>query len=187
MSDLRPPLTTTTSLKPAASVLAVAVVTLVLFTGINIITSRTTPTTTTPAIVVGALGLDATNTVAHACVSNDTPPRDIATSLIVPVRTSALGGVQLVNQGAGDFDCFRQLQTVTTQADLLGFYQAQLESRGWKLYSSAASAGSGHGAQLLFEHDGSDTFLWVLGITVSRQDHHTVSYRLRIYQANNGV
>ena len=187
MTTPQAPLTTTTSLKPAASVLGIAVATLVVFLSINLVTSQHTTTVTTVPVVVGTLQPDATNTALGPCLSPGQPPTDIASSIVIPAKTAAAGAATVANQGAGDYDCFRTLTTGARQSDVLGFFSAQLGARGWSLFSHAPSVGAGHGDQLLFQKNGSDTFLWIVGVTVLHHGTTSTTYTFRLYQGNNGV
>jgi hypothetical protein len=181
----RPPLTTTTSILPAMVVLAVAVGTLVLFTVLNLVTNtavRHAPTTV--PIVVGGLGTDATNPALAGCVRGGSPPPDIASALLLPVRTTPAGATRHPNSGAGDYDCLRTLATGANAGQVLGFYQAHLEALGWDLFSRGSSSG---GAQLLFQKAGSDTFYWVVGVTIDASRASGSTWTYRIYQNSSAI
>lgn len=182
----KPPLTTTTSIVPAATVLGIAVVMLAVFMGINLVTSQGVSTTTTIPIIVGGLGVDRTNAVLANCATPGTPPSNIVSGILVPAGTQSRGRVQLPISGAGDFDCFRPLVTATNASALLGFYKTQLEARGWSLFSSGSSNGS---PQYLFQKAGNDTFYWVIGVTVttSLSTSHSTAWTFRIYQNSESI
>lgn len=182
----RPPLTTTTSILPAMIVLGVAVATLVVFMAINLVADRGVTTTTTIPVVVGGLGLDRSSTVLSDCVTPGSPPADVVTAIVVPVNTHPRGPFKLPNSGAGDFDCYRPLVTSTNAPSLLAFYKTQLEARGWTLFSSGASNGA---PQYLFQKAGSDTFYWVVGITVnpSVSTANVTAWTYRIYQNSTAI
>ncbi len=186
MSDpVKPPLTTTTSILPAMTVVIVAVVTLVIFLAINLIANPTVrKTTTTIPIVVGSLTTQQHSPLLTGCQQSGNPPADIATALLVPVSTQATAPTLHPNGGAGDYDCLRTLVTHASSGDLLGYYSAQLQARGWSLFSRGSSTGS---PQLLFQKAGSDTFYWIVGITVTAR-HGTTSYwTFRIYQNSSAI
>jgi hypothetical protein len=187
VNDPRPPLTTTTSIWPAATVLIVAVATLTIFLLLNLLTSQRTVTSGNPAVVVGSLQADRANHGFGGCLNSATTPSNIASTVVLPATTSAVQLPLIVNQGAGDYDCLATFTTAARQSDVLGFYEAQLEARGWHLYSSSNAVGGTHGAQLLFQQNGADTFLWIFGLTVQRHTVTTTTYQLRLYQGNNGV
>lgn len=182
----RPPLTTTTSILPAALVLGLAVTMLVVFMIINLVTSQGVSTTTTIPVVVGGLGLDASSTLLSDCQTPGTPPSNIASGIVVPVGTQARGPFQLPNSGAGDFDCYRPLVTSASASSLMSFYRSQLEARGWNLFSSGASNGA---PQYLFQKAGSDTFYWIIGVTVapSASAGSSTAWTFRIYQNSAAI
>ena len=184
--DPRPPLTTTTSIWPAASVLILGVVMLGVFMIINAVADQGVSTTTTIPVVVGSLPVDHSSTLMKDCLTPGTPPSDIARGVIVPVRTQGRGPFAMPNSGAGDFDCYRPLRSATSASRLLGFYKAQLGARGWSLFSSGASNGA---PQYLFQKAGSDTFYWVLGVTVdpSASTPTSTAWTLRIYQNSESI
>ncbi len=181
-----PPLTTTTSIWPAAAVLGVAVVMLVVFMFINLVADQGVATTTTIPVVVGGLGVDPTSTLLANCEPPGSIPANIAAGVVVPQGTRARGPFALPNSGAGDFDCFRPLVSSTSASALLGFYKAQLEVRGWNLFSSGAANGA---PQFLFQKAGSDTFYWIIGITVqpSTSSPTSTDWTFRIYQNSSAI
>ena len=67
---------------------------------------------------------------------------------------------------------------------LINFYDAQLESRGWNLFSSGASNGD---PQSLFQKAGSDGFYWVIGVTVTTSNAARVDWTFRIYQNSETI
>jgi len=171
-----------TSIWPAATVLIVALSTLAIFMVINAVTSTTTVTTTTVA-VVGGLDTSPDLTLTDGCSSAGSPPSDIRDALIVPV-TAHLTAHKIVNQGAGDYDCYLDYRTSSSSADIIAYYQTHVVALGWKLFSSGHSAGGHHGQQVLFQTAGSDSFYWVYGVTIESTGSET-HYRILIYQNNS--
>ncbi len=102
----------------------------------------------------------------------------------MPVGTTATKGGNIPNAGAGDFDCYQPLVTMTNSGSLLKFYKTQLEPRGWSLFSQGSSSGS---PQSLFQKAGNDGFYWVVGITVTTSSNHSVKWTFRIYQNSETV
>ena len=184
MSDRRPPLTTTTSIWPAALVVGVAVVMLVIFLAIDVIANPSVAPTTTVPVVVGGLPTAPSNAVIAGCAQPGTPPANILGALIVPVGTRPAGPILHPNSGAGDYDCLRTLVTTTRASNLLGFYSAHLQADGWSLFSRGSASGE---PQLLFQKAGSDTFYWVVGVTVSATPHGAVVWTYRIYQNSSAI
>jgi hypothetical protein len=183
--DIKPPLTTTTSIWPAAAVLILAVVMLFVFMAINIISDQGVSTTsTTIPVVVGGLGTDTASIVLQNCHQPSNPPSDITSALIVPVGTRSTGPSVLPNEGAGDFDCYRPLATTANATSLLAYYSAHLEALGWNLFSTGAANGS---PQSLFQKGGSDGFYWVVGITVNSSSKSATDWTFRIYQNSETI
>ena len=181
----RAPLTTTTSIWPAAGVLIFAVVVLVVFMIINLTSDQgVTSTPTTLPVVVGGLATAPSSAVLDYCTSSSEIPSNINDVFIVPVRTKSDSGGTIPNAGAGDFDCYQPLTTMTNGASLLNFYKTRLEARGWGLFSKGSSNGS---PQSLFQKAGSDGFYWVVGITVTKSSNNLVHWTFRIYQNSETV
>jgi hypothetical protein len=59
-----------------------------------------------------------------------------------------------------------------------------LEARGWSLFSKGASNGS---PQSLFQKAGSDSFYWVVGITVHSSTKSSCRWTFTIYQNSGAV
>ncbi|NNN03767.1 MAG: hypothetical protein HKL87_07230 [Acidimicrobiaceae bacterium] len=179
----RPPLTTTTSIWPAASIFILGAVMLTAFLLIDAIFNPTTTTTTTIPVVVGGLGVAPSSTLLRTCANPAVTPANIRPGVILPVRTVAVGAASIVSQGAGDFDCQGHFSTSASAGEILGFYQGQLEARGWNLFSQGAGNGD---PQMLFQKAGSDTFYWVIGVTVTRSGS-TSNWTYRIYQNSSAI
>jgi len=188
MSSPKPPLTTTTSIWPAASVLLVAIGMLSIFMVLNVVTSTPVAPTTTLPIIVGGLpvqtGLLSGATLLAHCNQDGTPPANVLNGFILPQGTRPNGPFRIVNAGAGEFDCRQPFVSTTSSAQLLGFYASQLEARGWTEFSSGATNGM---PQLLFQKAGSDTFYYVLGVTVNVRNPHRTQWTFRIYQNSNTI
>jgi hypothetical protein len=160
---------------------------LAIFIGINSVFDQTvsTTTTTTP-IVVGGLPLDTTNSsLANYCDFSHIIPSNIRSGLFLPAKSSPAAGASIPNSGAGDFDCVQPERTQgATSADILSFYAAHLEAKGWSLFSQGASNGD---PQSLFQLAGSDSFYWVIGITVHHVQHGSVTWTFRVYQNSETI
>jgi hypothetical protein len=179
--DVNPPLTTTTSIWPAASVLIVAVAMLVIFIVLNGATNQSiSSTSTTVPIIVGGLATDVNSTLLQNCISNGTIPTNILPAMLIPIDTTSTGTQSIPNTGAGDYDCYKPLKTTASYQDVLGFYKSHLTVLGWNLFSSGTTNG---GPQYLFQKSGSDGFYWIVGITVtSPTSQLTTNWKYRIYQ-----
>jgi hypothetical protein len=178
------PLTTTTSIWPAAAILGLAVVMLTVFMVINLVTDQTVTTTTTIPVVVGGLQSEPTGTLLSNCRQPGTPPANIVGAFLLPQNTRANGAFHLPNDGAGDFDCYRAFISTAKPGALLGFYSNELSARGWSLFSQGSSSGA---PQDLFQKAGSDTFYWVLGITVNSISGGDTYWTFRIYQNSETI
>jgi hypothetical protein len=188
MSSPKPPLTTTTSIWPAATVLLTAIGMLSIFMILNAVTDTPVASTTTLPIIVGGLpvatGPSSGANVLANCHQYGTPPDDILNGFILPTGTQPRGPFRIVNAGAGEFDCRVPLTSTTSSAKLLGFYASQLGARGWTEFSSGATNGK---PQLLFQKPGSDTFYYVLGVTVNEERGGRTQWTFRIYQNSNTI
>jgi hypothetical protein len=161
---------------------------LAVFMVINLVANQgvTKETTTTLPVLVGGLARDVSPGPAlKYCLQTEEVPSNIADAFVMPVGTAPTGGANTPNSGAGDFDCYEPLATASaTSASLIGFYNAQLESRGWNLFSKGASNG---GPQSLFQKAGSDGFYWVVGVTVTKSSATNVDWTFRIYQNSETI
>lgn len=186
MSDQpKAPLTTTASIWPAAAVLITAVVMLGVFMVINLVADQgISTTTTTIPVVVGGLEVATSNQALQFCTRTNNIPSNVADVFLVPAKTAVAGVGRIPNAGAGDFDCYQPLKTPASPADLLAFYGAQLESRGWNLFSKGSSSGK---PQSLFQKAGNDGFYWVVGITVTNSVGANSSWTFRIYQNSQTI
>ncbi|MFZ1062794.1 MAG: hypothetical protein WAN30_04910 [Acidimicrobiales bacterium] len=179
----QPPLTTTTSIWPAAAVLILGVVMLAVFLLINAVSDQSVTTPTTIPVVVGGLSTEHASLLA-GCEQPGAPPTNITPALIVPETTVAHGPVSLPNQGAGDFDCARSFVTAVKPGVLLGYYSAHLKALGWDLFSQGASNGA---PQDLFQKAGNDTFYWVIGVTVNSSSATSSHWTFQIYQNSETI
>jgi hypothetical protein len=186
MSDEpKAPLTTTTSIWPAAGILLLAVAMLLVFMVINLASDQgVTKTKTTIPLVVGGLNIAKGSDALDYCKNQSEIPSNISDALIVPVGTVSTSGGNIPNAGAGDFDCYQPLTSTTNSGSLLGFYSSELQARGWNVFSHGASNGS---PQTLFQKAGDDGFYWVVGVTVNKSAHDLVDWTFRIYQNSETI
>ncbi len=150
---------------------------------IDTIFNPTTTTTTTIPIVVGGLSPQTSPALLSTCANDAVTPGNIRPGVLLPEGTTPRGPATIANQGAGDFDCFRHLATHASAGRILGFYQGQLEARGWTLFSQGSGTGT---PQMLFQKAGSDSFYWVIGVTVT-QSGSTSQWTYRIYQNSSAI
>jgi hypothetical protein len=182
------PLTTTTSLWPAAAVLGVAVVMLVVFMVINLLANQgvTKLSAAKSPVVVGGLKRDtAPGPALMYCRQSQEVPSNINDAFLVPVGTVARPGANTPNLGAGDYDCTQPMTTAhASSSALIDFFNTQLEARGWSLFSKGASNGD---PQSLFQKAGSDGFYWEVGVTVTKSTTSSVEWTFQIYQNSETV
>lgn len=187
MSDQpRAPLTTTTSILPAAAVLGLAVLMLVVFMVINVASNQgvTATPSTIPVVVVGGLTKSPSAAVLNYCRHTSEIPSNISDAFVVPTGTSTQKGATIPNAGAGSFDCLEPVVTRASSGSLLAFYTSQLEARGWSLFSHGASNGA---PQELFQKAGNDGFYWVAGVTITSTTKNVTYWTFRIYQNSETV
>ena len=186
--DPRPPLTTTTSLWPALTVLAIAVVMLAVFMVIDLVTNHgvvSAPTTTLPTVVGGLARDPSPGPALYYCRQTQEVPSDVADAFVFPVDTSSRPGANTPNLGAGDFDCYEPMTTAhANSSSLLAFFGAQLGARGWGLFSHGAANGD---PQSLFQKASSDGFYWVVGVTVTASTSSSVRWTFRVYQNSQTI
>jgi hypothetical protein len=183
----KPPLTTTTSLLPAAAILGLAVVMLAVFLIINLVADQgvTKETTTIPVVVGGLQRVIDPSPALTYCRQTEEVPSNITDALILPIGTKAKPGADTPNSGAGDFDCYEPFATKHTNGvSILNFFNAQLGARGWSLFSTGAS---NNDPQSLFQKAGNDGFYWVVGVTITSSTSTSVNWTYRIYQNSETI
>ena len=176
-----PPPSRHTSILPAAAVLGIAVVMLVIFGLTNLAESQRTTSTTFPT-VVGTLRNDPSTTVFRGWALDGVPPANVASGLIAPVGARRIGSVATGGGGpsSGDYDLEVRVVVAAPRARLLGFYRSNLEATGWKLLSTTPT--SRGGAELLLQAEGADGFYWEAGITATASSSTTTRYTYRLLQ-----
>jgi hypothetical protein len=176
-----PPPSRRVSILPAASVLGLAVVTLLVVGSMNAFDSSVVTPTTAP-VILGALPA-ASSPVDTSLFKNaaqaGVPPTNIASALIAPRGAVWIRGL---NQGTGDYDRSFTFRVAAARARLLGFYRANLVALGWTLYSTGAAPGGG-GDELLFQKAGSDGWYWETGVIARPTTSGSTVWTLRLYQA----
>ncbi len=184
----RPPLTTTTSIWPAATIALVGIALLATFLIVDWVTARPVVSTTGPApVVVG--GLPAEHPLVAGLAYCDQPlevPHDLVSGFVFPVATTPRPGSTTPNLGAGDFDCVEKLATAhATSGEVLGFYRAHLPALGWSLFSTSPSP-TGH-PQYLFQRSSSDGFYWEIGVTILATPSGHVEWSFTLFQNSQTV
>ncbi len=184
----RPPLTTTTSIWPAAMIAVVGVTLLAVFLLVDWVTSRPVVTPSGPVpVVVGGLAIE--QPLAAGLTYCNQPlevPQDLVSGFVFPVGTTPRPGSNTPNLGAGDFDCVENLATAhATSGEVLGFYRAHLPVLGWSLFSTSPSP-TGH-PQYLFQRSSSDGFYWEIGVTIRASTPGHVRWSFTLFQNSQTV
>jgi hypothetical protein len=174
------------SILPAASVLALAVLTLVIVLVANSFDNSLVTPTTLP-VVLGAL--PAASAAADAslfpkAVLDGVPPANIASALIAPRGTVWLKNVDTGGAGEGDYDLESAFSVAAPRARVLGFFSAELKALGWSLFSTGA-APHGSGDELLFQKPGADGWYWDAGVVAQPTAAGRTGYTFRIFQASD--
>lgn len=176
-----PPPARTVSILPAAAVLGIAVLTLVVFGLMNMIGSTSTTPTTEPTIL-GGLHLG-TTTAFDPWIATGALPADVTSALLVPAATRVLGAVSTGGGGTGQFDREDRFVVAAPRARLLGFYEANLVARGWSVISTSGTA---HGsAEVLFQKAGSDGVYWEAGVIARASPPSSTAYTFRLFQVSD--
>jgi hypothetical protein len=171
------------SILPAASVLALAVLTLIIVLVANSFDNSVVTPTTLP-VVLG--GLPAASSTADAAlfakaVQDGVPPANIASALIAPKHTVWLENVATGGAGTGDYDREWSFSVAASRARVLGFYSADLKALGWSLFSTGA-APNGAGDELLFQKGGADGWYWNAGVVAQPTVSAKTVFTFRIFQ-----
>jgi hypothetical protein len=171
------------SILPAASVLALAVLTLVIVLIANSFdTSIVTPTTL--PVILGALPAASPATDASLfpkAVQEGVPPANIASVFIAPRGTTYVGADDTGGSGVDDYDSEWTYSVPAPRARLLGFYSANLKALGWHLFSTGA-APNGAGDELLFQKGGTDGSYWDSGVVAQPTAAEETIFTFRIFQ-----
>ena len=173
-----------TSILPAAVVLGLAVLMLVLFGLMNMIGSTSTTPTTTP-VILGGLRADPTAAarIFAGWAAGGVPPANVTAGLVAPEGARRVAVVRTGGGGpdSANYDLENRIVVDAPRARLLGFYRTTLEGKGWKLFSKS---GNGPNATLLFQRAGTDGFYCEVGVTAAGTGAGT-TYTFRLLQVGD--
>jgi hypothetical protein len=94
------------------------------------------------------------------------PPSNIVDAVRVP--TSARVVSHTNNGGEADqYDEQVELSVTGSQADLIDFYQVEMQSLGWHIFSTGAATNLPGGIQVLGQKAGDDGWYWDMGAIIS--------------------
>ena len=169
-APLRPPTPGGISMRPAMVVLGLAVLILVLFVAIGILSSQS------PAPVRSGTGASSVaGTPLRALPANDAlapivsagqPPTNILNAVSVPV-----GSVRISHQNnaadSGQYDSQVVLRSGDSQGALLAFYAADMRLLGWQVFDRGPAANDPGAVEILGKLAGTDGYYWEMGATIS--------------------
>jgi hypothetical protein len=158
-----------TSIKLAAIVPLLAVGSLGLFVGLEVVFGGSVAKQPKPALA----RFGPTRDLVATYGSLDpilAPPKDIQRSVFVPAscvvdRNLATGADASRPSVATVFRCEH------TSGFLVSFYRAQLPHSDWKVFSDAPTTHDGGGLALLSQKPGSDGFYWQLGVVIGNSTY----------------
>lgn len=166
-----PPRPSRTSLRPAAIVVVLAAVIILVFAIGAAVVSHPKGQTPSPRGVVGTaeVGGHPIRAVPAAAllkpiVTPGEPPSDIRNALTVPQGTQRVG-YQRNPESTSQYDRTVNLRWAGTQGGLVGFYRSELRRMGWRIQS--VSPTNHQGIQILAVKGGSDGWYWQAGLKVA--------------------
>jgi hypothetical protein len=155
------------SLKPAAIVLGLATLVLILFAGGAALFKAAPAGTPTknPTSVAGttlrAIGaLDALRPI----ISAGQPPSNVLNAVVVPSSARRLSHIDYGGD-ASQYDEAVAFSVSGTQAAVIDFYKAEMKKNGWQI-ESAGPADHQPGIEVLGQIAGDDGWFWELGTVV---------------------
>ncbi len=167
---LRPPTPGGISMRPAMIVLGLAVLILVVFVSIGVLSSQSPAPVrsgTAASTVAGSpLRAEPATAALAPIVSPGQPPTNIINAVSVPV-----GAVRVSHQdnaaGSGQYDSQVVLRSGDSQGALLDFYAADMRLQGWQVFDRGPAANDPGAVEILGKLAGSDGYYWEMGATIS--------------------
>jgi hypothetical protein len=164
---LRPPTTGGISMRPAMVVLGLAVLILVVFVAIGILSSQSPAPvrhgTAASSVPGTTLRAEPATAALAPIVSTGEPPTN---AVSIPV-----GSVRISHQdnagGAGQYDSQVVLRSGDSQGALLAFYAADMRLQGWQVFDRGPAANDPGALEVLGKLAGADGYYWEMGATVS--------------------
>lgn len=166
---LRPPTPGGFSIRPAMVVLALAVLIVVGFVTLGILSSHSpapVKTAGVPSAVPGtALRAEPAAGALRPIVGSGEPPSNIINAVSVPV-----GSVRISHEnnaaGAGQFDAQVTMRSGESQGALLAFFAATMHQQGWQVFDKGAAANNPGALEVLGKLAGTDGYYWEMGATI---------------------
>jgi hypothetical protein len=167
---LRPPTPGGVSMRPAMIVLGLALLILVVFVTIGLLSSQSP----VPVKVGGApravpgttLQAESAAGLLSPIVEAGEPPTNIRNAVSVPVGSQRLSHEDN-SGGAGQFDSQVVFRSDDSQGALLAFFAADMKLQGWQIFDRGPAANDPGALEVLGKLAGSDGYYWEMGATVS--------------------
>ena len=193
---VRPPTPGGISMRPAMIVLGLAVLILVVFVTIGILSSHPpAPVTrsTSPIPVPGVtVPTESTASQLSPIVEAGEPPTNIRNAVFVPVGSIRLSHRD--NSGeAAQFDSQVSFRSDDSQGTLLAFFAAEMKAQGWRVFDRGPAGANNPGAlEVLGKLAGSDGYYWEMGAVIEATTfgaggpaHGQTDYPIRLFQVDD--
>jgi hypothetical protein len=194
---LRPPTPGGISMRPAMIVLGLAVLILVAFVAIGVLSSHS------PAQVTRSSGPSAVPGVTLPAVSaahllspivqSGEPPTNILNAVSVPVGSVRLSHRDNSGQAA-QFDAQVAFRSDDTQGALLAFFAADMKLQGWQVFDRGPAANNPGALEVLGKLAGSDGYYWEMGAVIPPTTfsaggpaHGQTDYTVRLFQVSDAA
>ncbi len=168
---LRPPTPGGISLRPAMIVLALAVLILIVFVAIGILSSQAPVTVKVggpPTAVPGTtLRAESAAVLLSPIVVAGEPPTNIRNAVAVPVGSQRLSHQDNSADAAGQFDSQVAFRSDESQGALLAFFAQDMKLQGWQIVDRGPADHDPGALEVLGKLAGSDGYYWEMGATVS--------------------
>ena len=166
----RPPTPGGISMRPAMVVLGLAVLILVVFVTIGILSSQSPAPVRHgggPSPVPGiTLQAEPAAAALTPIVSSGEPPTNVRNAVFVPVGSVRVSHQDNAGQ-AGQFDSQVVFRSDDSQAALLAFFAADMRLQGWQVFDRGPAANHPGSLEILGKLAGADGYYWEMGAVIS--------------------
>jgi hypothetical protein len=194
---LRPPTPGGISMRPAMIVVGLAVLILVVFVAIGILSSHSqAPVTrsTGPSAVPGVSVPAVSGTqLLSPIVRSGEPPANVLSAVSVPKGSVRLSHRDNTGQAA-QFDSQVSFRSDDSQGALLAFFAAEMKVRGWQVFDRGPAANDPGALEVLGKLAGSDGYYWEMGAVIPPTTFRTggpargqTDYTIRLFQVNDAA
>ena len=163
----RPPSARGSSIRPAMTVLILAVVILGVFVTIGVVTTQKPATVRTNAgtghVPGSALRAEAAAGPLSVIMHAGQPPTNIVNAVLLPA-----GSVRVAHRdnGGSQFDQQVTFRTAASQGALVTFFSAALAQQGWQIFDRGPATHAPGTTEVLGKLAGSDGYYWEIGALV---------------------